>query len=385
MHSHHSPTSPVYLSTQPRPSFASEAVPPPPPTPREIQPSESTDTLLQDPNWEVATGSYNPSDHEPLKTGHVDVLRGKLLEEGQELHQRGGSRFVSTAKGTKRSGGCLRGYSCCRCCACCIPKTRVGRWVCGVSVFLVVSALVVVGYLFFPRFPQLTVTSFTFTPPGYSFTLLPSANSSTNSTNLNYLTVSVTLTMFISAYNSNPYPLTISSTFLTANLLVNKTAINSHPWPPAIIPQSFIGPPPTPNPSYTPSFDPPIGAGNRTEPLLLPSKETTNFTMDFTLTYTPDPQTGLLRDPAFAEVMNVCGFTSKPRMARVQYNTVNTLSLLGLDRLGYRPTLGGRIQIACPLFEEQLVRLREVDYGNPLGALREVFGERSINIAASSL
>jgi hypothetical protein len=100
--------------------------------------------------------------------------------------------------------------------------------------------------------------------------------------------------------------------------------------------------------------------------------------MDFTVSYTPDPKTGLLRDPAFAELMNACGFTSKPRMAKVRYFTTNTVK--HFSNIGYKPKLEGNLFIQCPLFDSQMDALKSANYSDPLQALKEIFGESSVTI-----
>jgi hypothetical protein len=180
----------------------------------------------------------------------------------------------------------------------------------------------------------------------------------------------------------------VSFSSLKAFLKCNETAINSSPSPVALNIQSIIGTAPIPaDKNYKGNFYPEIGTGSQSNLVFTPKVNTT-FPMDFTLTYKPDPQLGLLRDPAFAEFMNVCGITSRRRRARIEYKAVATVAIL--KSLGYTPVLEGFINIDCPASQDQVdavkanVQTALEEGRSAFDALKEVFGDSAPQIGEIS-
>ncbi|KAJ3214158.1 hypothetical protein HDU67_002018 [Dinochytrium kinnereticum] len=165
--------------------------------------------------------------------------------------------------------------------------------------------------------------------------------------NFNRVSIKMNLKMNISCFNENLYDLNVDSISLNANIEVNATALRSAQDPRQLKLEQFIGPPPVGrDPNYKPSLSRPIGTGSR-KAIVFPSKQNKTFEMEFAIQYTPDPQLGLVEDPTFAELMNVCGVTGRERSARISYTAQTTVSFL--KSFGYKPEISNSILIKCPL------------------------------------
>ncbi|KAJ3165794.1 hypothetical protein HK101_000173 [Irineochytrium annulatum] len=225
-------------------------------------------------------------------------------------------------------------------------------------------ALAVLGYIYWPRFPKIQVLS---------LTLLSDHNAQGNhtssfifstapgTTNLNTLTLEIKFVLNISVVNPNPYDLTVDTLNLNAYLKVNQSQIMMGRSPSSLGIDKFIGAPPTnPDPNYIPSFTPLIGTGaqgtaSNSSALVFPSNVNVTFAMPFTFRYSPDPEVGLIKDPAFAEFLEVCGVTSKQRPAQVDYSATSHVSRLAV--FGYAPSVSNSILIRCPASGEQIQRV----------------------------
>ncbi|KAI9356763.1 hypothetical protein DFJ73DRAFT_822312 [Zopfochytrium polystomum] len=78
--------------------------------------------------------------------------------------------------------------------------------------------------------------------------------------------------------------------------------------------------------------------------------------MDFLLTYRPDTEVGLIKDPAFAEVMNVCGITSNRRNAQIGYVAVSTVA--GLSSIGFYTSVQNSVYIRCPVSQDAIEQIQ---------------------------
>jgi hypothetical protein len=141
--------------------------------------------------------------------------------------------------------------------------------------------------------------------------------------------------------------------------------------------QDAIGPAPTANSNYTPSYSPLIGMGNATD-LDFPARTTANFSLIFILAYSPDPMVGLLRDPAFAEFLNVCGITSRRRFAKINYDAISTVGRIYL--FGYKPKLSSSVSIGCPATADQIDEIRNSPDTpeDPLGVIKKTLGNDTV-------
>ncbi|KAJ3219446.1 hypothetical protein HDU67_001277 [Dinochytrium kinnereticum] len=256
-------------------------------------------------------------------------------------------------------------------------KTRRGWFIAAIVVGILIIVCVPVGYIYWPRFPEIRVLNLTLADdgrPSYSFTLPPNAGD-----NLNYVTAKVRLVMQVSIYNPNPYDLELEKLDINANLNVNRSEVDRGRPPSSLDLAKFIGPPPNnTDPNYVPSYNPSIGTGSRGGGLIFPSRTNVTFAMNFDLLYEPDRRVGLLKDPGFSELLQVCGITRPiPRPARVSYDAVSYVK--SLSPLGYYPRVANSVLIRCPASDEQLQALvdsTQTSGGNQtiIEILQQVFG-----------
>ncbi|KAJ3332553.1 hypothetical protein HDU76_013864 [Blyttiomyces sp. JEL0837] len=265
----------------------------------------------------------------------------------------------------KRGGaaGIFMDYLCC-----CIPKSKMGRIICGSVTFIIVVILAVFGALYWPRFPTIKVDaiSLTSTVGGFQFAFPPDKN-------LNFMNISFSLNMQVSTYNPNRYNLNVDLIDLRAYLMVNSSQVALNEKPAALGIGKFIGPAPTGAPAdYKPSLTPKIGSANKTL-ITFPAMKNTTYTMIFNVLYTPDTNVGLLADPAFQELCNVCGLTSGRRPAKISYNAVSTVQVL--KSLGYAPIVNGDVYINCPASQDQITALDNAVQGGAdvVDALTSIF------------
>ncbi|KAI9355148.1 hypothetical protein DFJ73DRAFT_826367 [Zopfochytrium polystomum] len=238
----------------------------------------------------------------------------------------------------------------CRFLACCIPRNKTARGVCFAVVALVLIGLGVVGYIFWPRFPDFKVLAVELKPTN-TFSIVRNA---TYPNNFNYATFIIALQMNVSVTNNNLYNLNIESLNIATFLNVNKTELDKEGIKPQTLNiDGFVGPvltgtAPT---TYVPSYTPQIGAGNKSA-VLFPAKSTKTLMMDLTIAYTPDRITGLVRDPSFAEIINVCGILGKARTAAISYSAKSTVATL--KNFGYTPAVNGMVTINCPIAADMI-------------------------------
>ncbi|KAJ1533366.1 hypothetical protein HK405_000547, partial [Cladochytrium tenue] len=202
------------------------------------------------------------------------------------------------------------------------------------------------------------------------------------SSNLNTMTAQIHLTMNVSVYNPNMYDLQVDAIALRAYLMCNQTAIGLGASPSSLNIESIIGPAPVnQDADYTPSYTPLIGTSSSSS-RLFPSKGNISFIMDFLFSYHPDTEVGLIKDPAFAEMLNVCGVTSGNRTAQVAY--VATSTVQKLSAIGYAPTLSDSLHIKCPISQAQIQEIEDNPESktDPITVLKSILGNGTVQISS---
>ncbi|KAI8616703.1 hypothetical protein BC830DRAFT_1116995 [Chytriomyces sp. MP71] len=265
----------------------------------------------------------------------------------------------------------------------CIPASKKGQIICGVSVTLTVIVFAIFLYFFIPRYPEIKVLSinlknfdtgaFTFVTPN-------------NNGNLNAMSFALSLTMNVSTFNPNLYGLTVDRIDLTAQMMVNSSYIGN-PRLVSNLATNFgsltslvtkSGAPPLAGqvPSgYTPPTDSQIGTG-LVQGITFPSKTWVNYTMVFNLNYTANAYLGILKDPTVQEIADCCGITSRysppGRPMKIHYDAATTIS--ALKPFGYTPGVSNDIMIACPISPDQInAVIQAVENGSdPVAALKQV-------------
>lgn len=78
--------------------------------------------------------------------------------------------------------------------------------------------------------------------------------------------------------------------------------------------------------------------------------------MAITLSYTPDPKTGLFGDITFSEFFQSCGLANTPRRPmRVDYRA--EVILTTLSKLGFKPVFSDKVNINCPFSKDALEKI----------------------------
>ncbi|KAJ3252534.1 hypothetical protein HDU77_005081 [Chytriomyces hyalinus] len=206
--------------------------------------------------------------------------------------------------------------------------------------------------------------------------------------NLNELVLEMNVTMRIGTYNPNLYGLDVERIDLTAWAAVNTSYVynplktNSLTSYGALV--KVVGPTLLErDPSYRGSNNSVLGYAKTNSSLFFPSKTWLNYTMLFTLRYSPDPKLGLLEDPTVLELADVCGITSRytprGRPMRIHYEALSTIPALRVFK--YAPSISNDIQIICPFSQAQIDGvIGEVQAGATVDeALQNVFGGTSRN------
>ncbi|KAI8615978.1 hypothetical protein BC830DRAFT_1119980 [Chytriomyces sp. MP71] len=237
-----------------------------------------------------------------------------------------------------------------RFCCCCCPKTKMGRIICAVVTLLVLIVMAIILYFFLPRMPMNYVNYVYENVEGFKLQYTDSSQ------NINTATFAANFSMSVSIYNPNIYALNLDGLSLNVNINVNQSAVYNSLTSKTLISVvgaqgvQKVGPPPNPStdPSYLGNMNPAI-AFARTGTLNLPSHTNTTFNMTLQFSYTPDPQLGVLKDPAVLELANACGVTSRKSETRYMSLTYTAVASIGaLKSLGFNPTTVSNGFFACP-------------------------------------
>ncbi|TPX64498.1 hypothetical protein CcCBS67573_g08397 [Chytriomyces confervae] len=239
-----------------------------------------------------------------------------------------------------------------------------------------------------PRFPIIEVNAIDLTSLSNLTSAFSFSYKNPAKPNLNELVLEMNVTMRIGTYNPNLYGLDVERIDLTAWAAVNTSYVynplktNSLTSYGALV--KVVGPTLLErDPSYRGSNNSVLGYAKTNSSLFFPSKTWLNYTMLFTLRYSPDPKVGLLEDPTVLELADVCGITSRysprGRPMRIHYEALSTIPALRVFR--YAPSISNDIQIICPFSQAQIDGvIGEVQAGATVDeALQKVFGGTSRN------
>ncbi|KAJ3409985.1 hypothetical protein CcCBS67573_g00363 [Chytriomyces confervae] len=338
-----------------------------------------TDGKLSDASYSTSVRASNHLFSPPATNQHTSLAASNFSPKQHEVTADLRDEYQPHAKTPKKLE---RFIYCCSCC----PKTRRGRLVCGIILSLALTALAIIIYFFFPRFPEIKVnyvnlTSLADTETPYSFTY-----KNPSDPNLNEIVLKMNLTMSVGTMNPNVYGLDVDAINLIANVVVNTTYVYNplftNPLTTFGALVQLAGSPRTgagADASYRPSNTSQIGSATHGR-IFFPSKTWVNYTMIFEFVYTPDPVVGLLKDPTILELADVCGITSRyktesaNRTLRIHY--VATSSIEILKPIGYAPQIANDLMIRCPFSKSQVDEVvEEVQSGvSVFDAISHVFG-----------
>ncbi|KAJ3234598.1 hypothetical protein HDU81_001326 [Chytriomyces hyalinus] len=276
---------------------------------------------------------------------------------------------------------------------CCCPKRPLYRIICGLVVLAVLITLGTLLGLYFPRFPLIEVNAIDLTSISNLTSAFSFSYKNPAKPNLNELVLEMNVTMRIGTYNPNLYGLDVERIDLTAWAAVNTSYVynplktNSLTSYGALV--KVVGPTLLDrDPNYRGNNNSVLGYAKTNSSLFFPAKTWLNYTMLFTLRYSPDPKVGLLEDPTVLELADVCGITSRynprGRPMRIHYEALSTIPALRVFK--YAPSISNDIQIICPFSQAQIDGvIGEVQAGATVDeALQKVFGGTSRNQTATT-
>ncbi|KAI8895430.1 hypothetical protein BC833DRAFT_601343 [Globomyces pollinis-pini] len=229
------------------------------------------------------------------------------------------------------------------CMYCCIPTNRKRRNICLSITAVLLLIIGVLTFLFFPRIPDIQVNSIN-VAPGSSFKLTPV---DLTQENINF-SFEMGMIMNIGVFNPNSYHLKIDELDLNAFTLANSTFINEQIPSPA---EGLFGRiDPNRIKVSNANRETPIGKGTFGT-ITFPPRTQTNFTMNFTVSYSPNQRLGALNDPGLNEIIQLCvqDPVISPTLNRttiVKY--IATTKIAVLSYIGYTPSLTNQLNINCP-------------------------------------
>lgn len=178
---------------------------------------------------------------------------------------------------------------------CCIPRKKIHRKICIFWTLFTITILIILGILFYPRFPEMKVTSLTLANGVNSFKFFGPYDGKVNN-----FTVQLDMIMTVQVSNTNYYHMKVDSIEVEAFISANISEINKGPGAGIIVPGE------TARRVFRQS-DSTVKIGKATHgPVSFPSKQNVVFTMNFTVIYTPDQTRELKDDVIFNEISQSC-------------------------------------------------------------------------------
>jgi hypothetical protein len=219
---------------------------------------------------------------------------------------------------------------CCRFC----PQTRKGKFICVFCILAFLVTVICIAYFYIPRVPEFSVLYVNVRPVNGKIPL----NISQLSINPTNISIQLPIFMGISVINPNRYDLTVDTFDLTAYIQPNVSELNGSGLPGTLM--STVS-------------DSKVAYGVYGSRNFL-SNDNTTFEIQILLNYTPDPTLGLLNDPAFGDLLQVCGIKqrSENRTMKIKYDV--GIEISSLARLGIHPVLPNQVSIKCPLTEKHV-------------------------------
>jgi hypothetical protein len=231
-----------------------------------------------------------------------------------------------------------------RCMYGCIPVNKRSRYICIGSVSLVVLILGIVGFIFFPRFPEMRVQSIN-VAPGNSFSLTP-VDLTKEDLDFRF---ELAMNMNISVRNNNMYHLKIEAIDLTAFVMANASQLNAVvPFPAETLFSRVLD---TRVRITEQNRKQRIGTGNRKEPIVFPPGQEIFFQMQFLVSYSPNKEFKAVNDPALNEIIQLCVAPpilppGQNRTTQIRYEAQTDIA--ALRWLPFKPGTSGDININCP-------------------------------------
>jgi hypothetical protein len=231
-----------------------------------------------------------------------------------------------------------------RCMYGCVPTNKKSRYICIGSIVFFLLVAGVLGFIFFPRFPEMRVSSIN-VAPGNSFTLT-AVDLTKEDLDFRF---ELGMIMNISVRNVNSYTLRIEAIDLSAFVMANTTFLNQAiPFPAE---QLFSRIDPNRPRVTEQNRKQKIGSGIRKEPIVFPPGREIFFQMNFLVAYVAKKEFNTVSDPALNEIIQLC--VAPPPMPAGQNRTTiiryeALTEIAALRWLPFKPSTSGELNINCP-------------------------------------
>ena len=229
----------------------------------------------------------------------------------------------------------------------CIPVAKRSRNICLVFTGMILIMIGVVIYLFYPRSPEMHFVALNPTNGGggqksYALSNYDPAAPDNFSFTMN-------MTMTVSVVNTNWYHLKVDEIKIKAFVLANGTAINKDVPSPAqaLLSNSAVKREWVTNSNYISQI-----ATGHFGAMTFPPSENIIFDIPLLISYTPSKAYGLVNDPAFNEIIQLCvdHDSSKvdafSRKTKIRYEAENSVGIF--KYIGYTPKQSSDFLINCP-------------------------------------
>lgn len=210
-----------------------------------------------------------------------------------------------------------------RCCYCC-PTTRHGKLTLFITLTLLLGALALVLYFFWPKVPEFKVKNLqTFSGVRHQFI------ESVDSFRLIY-----PLNLTVEVINRNRYGIQTDQIFMKLYISPNISEIQKTNYPGSLLTGKVN--------------DHLVGEANTTR-TKFPAQTTKIFFFNLTIDFFPDPDLGLLGDPAIGEILRVCNDEARANktLMTIVYEVEIKIGLF--SKFGFTPRILDQVGIGCPL------------------------------------
>ena len=239
----------------------------------------------------------------------------------------------------------------------CIPTAPKSRNICLAITGVILVLVGIIIYLFYPRSPEMHFVGLV--PNGAKAYQLSNYDPS-NPENFKF---TMNMTMTVSVINTNWYHLKVDTIDVKAYILANGTAINEQVPSPA---QAILSSSAQRVWVTSKNYKSQIATGRHGSMIFPPSKKIT-FEVPLLIQYSPNKELGLVNDPAFNEIIQLCvdhdasKVDATSRKTKIRYEADNSVGLL--KYIGYTPRQSNDFLINCP-FQGELINLISYSFFN---------------------
>lgn len=224
----------------------------------------------------------------------------------------------------------------------CIPVYKKSRNICLAITGFILVIMGIVIYLFFPRSPEMHFVALV---PNSQKSFQLSNYDPSNPENFSF---TMSMTMTVSVINTNWYHLKLDEISVKAFILANGTTINNQIPSPA---QALLSSSTKRIWVTSANYKSLIATGKHGTMTFPPSRNVT-FDIPLVIQYSPSKDLGLVNDPAFNEIIQLCvdhdssKVDTGSRKTKIRYEAESKVGIL--KYIGYTPRQSSDFLINCP-------------------------------------